>query len=185
MANSFTDSKHLTPALLDNLIVTPQCHPADWASTAIGSSTPSNLAPAVGFAFTPGATGAIEIQVSGDIEPPSGGVMILGARIRTGSTVGSGTLIAGGEEGDGIGSDIRVLGDPVDPDESDRMSECMRILSEDRYAGSSILLPLIGFTPGTTYNVAMYIYRVGSGNGTLRNSAVMVRNIPGLAVLSN
>ena len=91
-----------------------------------------------------------------DTETTSGSIMVVGWRIRTGSTVGiGGSIIDGGEPGDGVNE------------------EQGRLLSEGgRRSGGGGTCYVTGLTPGASYNVALYHYNTTSA-GTIWSRQVV------------
>lgn len=129
--------------------------------TVVGSlaaTAPTVFAPAVGVAFTAPPSGQVSVGLSVDMGPPGSQTMIVGIRVYTGSVIGSGALVDGGEPADGAnGGFIRVLSTGV------RMS-----------VGKAATIS--GLTVGSAYNAAFYYYVTG-GSATVFHRGITVTPI--------
>ena len=121
---------------------------------SLNSTTPVNISPVVGIAFTAPPSGQVHLNYYCD-RTMSGGLLLIGVRVRTGSTIGSGVIVDGGEPGDGVNS-------------------VTRLVCEAGRHGNGASMVLQSLTPGTIYNVSNY-YFVTAGAGTLfsRNISVV------------
>lgn len=156
----FTAGLPLTAAALNTLVVTPTR--AIWTGSApITVTSPNNGATVNGFSFTAPESGAIMVISGGDIDGGSD-IALLGWRVRTGSSVGSGTIVDGSEPGDGYHDGAaRLIADGI------RLEACTMAF-------------VTGLTAGDTYNICNYYY-ISGGSGTLRLRQVEILPIGGPA----
>ncbi len=122
------------------------------------ATSPTNGSPVAGVAFKAPRSGQVTVSINSDLDAPSGGFMITGWRVRTGSTIGAGAIVASTQQGDpgsrsgngrfGHGSSTRLLG------------------------GAPRTL-VSGLTPDADYNAAFYYY-VTTGSGTFRTRSILV-----------
>lgn len=154
-----SDHKHGTPALPE------PSKTADATLISPSNTSPTNGSPVVGFSFTAPASGKVLIQCGGDIECPSiaNGSIILIATVRSGGTVGSGTIVYDGD----TSSSARVIATDTSGVTGDQI----------RVKAGSWLDVVSGLTPGNTYNAHTRHYVTG-GTGTVRARMITVIPIP-------
>lgn len=151
----------LTAADLNKLITEPDSDVDETNLSGLSDTSPANGTPVVGVSFVAPASEIVLVSMAADLDPGSTNVVIAGARIREGGTVGSGTIVDGGESGDGPNSGA------------------MRILTEtNRQNKGSGLCVVTALTAGDTYNAAVYYY-TNTSTFQVRMRAVSVIPWPG------
>jgi hypothetical protein len=109
-----------------------------------------------GVSFTAPQSGHVLVQAYFDLAPASAQTLIGGWRLRTGTTVGAGTLTDGTETSDGVHA---VTG---------------RVIADSRAAAGGKACRVTGLTPGTSYNVATYHYVSGGTTSTVFTRGITV-----------
>lgn len=123
--------------------------------TSITVTTPANGTTVCGVAFVAPQSGTVLVAIHGDLDQTSGSV-VLGWRVRTGGTPGSGTIVDGPEAGDGVNAEIG------------------RIVAEANRVSAGNFAIVSGLTPADTYNAATFHYIFGGGSGTVFSRAIAV-----------
>lgn len=122
------------------------------------STSSVNGSPVCGVAFVAPSSGKVEVSIYGDVAN-SGGICLLGWRVRTGTTVGSGTVVDGSDTGDTHADVGRIVASSI------------------RLGAGSHAIVVSGLTPGANYNIATY-HSVTASTGTIRTRAVTVKSLP-------
>ena len=124
--------------------------------SSITVTTPANGATVCGVAFVAPQSGAVHLSIYADLQQTAG-VVVVGWRVRTGGTPGSGTIVDGSESGDGPNAaNGRVL------------------TTITRIAAGGGNVYVTGLIAGDTYNAATYHFISGGGQGTLSARAITV-----------
>lgn len=124
-------------------------------STSPTNTTPANGAPVVGVVFTAPPSGRVLVTFGCDLSITAANSCVQGVRIRTGITIGAGTLIDGGEGADGPNG-----------------QRARMVVTGIRVSGGGSFV-VTGLTAGTQYNACFYQY-VTSGTGTIAYSGLTV-----------
>lgn len=132
----------------------------DTEFNAFTHSTPAAGVPVVGTSFTPWGT-SIKVTVGGDVLADGvtiGAIAYLGWELRTGLTVGSGTLVLG-------------------TDQRKRSVSARATAATSSLVGASRVTPVLDLlTPGTAYNIRT-MHAVAGGTGTVRRREILVEPI--------
>jgi len=135
--------------------------PVTVAETSVllpANTTAANGTPVAGVVFVAPPSGKVEVTYHFDFDKLTAAAIFIGVRIRAGVTIGSGTLVDGGETGDGPNaSRARLIS-----------------LSGRIAAGSGFVTT--GLTPGTSYNACSYHY-VTTGAGRIEFRGITVKAI--------
>lgn len=135
-------------------------YPVSRTDTDKIATTTSSRHTSVGFSFVAPPSGSGEITISADLESSdTNGACSVWVEIRTGSTVGSGTLVY---DGNSIESNAQVF--------IDASAEIIRMR-----AGN--MDTVTGLTPGNTYNASAWVVTT-SGTATVRAIKITWKPLP-------
>ncbi len=138
-----------------------------WAqaedTTTIGTITNTSAAPGspvVGTTFVAPASGVVEVTVGTAAQSDSNGTsIVVSYEVRTGGTIGTGTVVLGAAFNRAVRSSAAV------------------ITGAAAFSGGTHARVLSGLTPGATYNVRTMHWVSGAGSGTITARQITVKAI--------
>lgn len=133
----------------------------DFTSIAsFSNTTPAAGTPAAGFSFTAPPSGKVYLTVTGQIEcAVNGNTALLGYEVRTGGTVGSGTVVLGAS-----------FNRAVETSKAVNAGAAARITASNRFLAT-------GLTPGATYNVQTMHWMSPAGTGTVSFRQILMEPV--------